>query len=108
MTDIQRLDEGHRRWGEIERGGATRSDEAPRTEKPAQPVQPHPHPALGSGVLQADIIRSIAAIEVPAKEDVAKSVEYVSERISSNGGAMLAAQANVVPPRALALLTDAA
>ena len=105
MTEIQRLDDGNRMRHQIDRGTA-RPAERPGTGNAPQKVQTHP--ALGAGVLQQDIIAVIAAIEVPAEQDVAKSVEYVSERISSHAGAGLAAQANVVPPRALALLTDAA
>ena len=105
MTEIQRMDDGHRLRAQIDRGTA-RPAAGP---EPGNIPQPYPqHIALGSGALQADIIRVIAEIEVPAKEEVAKSVAFVSERISGEAGAGLAAQANVVPPRALALLTDAA
>ena len=103
MTEILRMDEAHRPRAEFDRGTA-RSTNGPGTGQ--TPKQEMSHPALGSGVLTADIIRAIAAIEVPAKEEVAKSVAYVSERINGEAGAGLAAQANVVPPRALALLTD--
>ena len=105
MTEILRRDDGHRLRAQIDRGTARPAD----GPEPGKPAQPDPqHIALGSGALQADIIRVIAAIEVPAKEEVARSVAYVSERISGEAGAGLVAQANVVPPRALALLTDAA
>ena len=106
MTDIQRMDEGNRLRAQTDRGTARPADRP----GPAPPAQPHntQHALLGSGVLQADIIRDIAEIEVPPKEEVARSVAYVTERISGEAGAGLAAQANVVPPRALALLTDAA
>ena len=106
MTEIQRLDDGSRLKAQIDRGTA-RPAGSPEPGKTTQP-NPTQHPALGSGVLQADIIRSIAAIEVPPKEEIAKSVAFVTERIGGEAGAGLAAQANVVPPRALALLTDAA
>ena len=106
MTEIQRMDDGNRLRAQFDRGTARPADrsEPGKTAK----SNPHEHPALGSGQLQADIIRTIEAIEVPAKEEIAKSVAYVTERIGGEAGAGLAAQANVVPPRALALLTDAA
>ena len=105
MTDILRMDEAHRPRPQFDRGTARTAE---RPEPGKTPTDEYTHPALGSGVLTADIIRAIAAIEVPAKEEVATSVAFVTERISSEAGAGLAAQANVVPPRALALLTDAA
>ena len=106
MTEIHGLDDGHRLRALIDRGTARPADR-PEPGQIQKTEQPH-HSTLGSGQLQVDIIRTIEAIEVPAKEEVAKSVAFVSERISSEAGAGLAAQANVVPPRALALLTDAA
>ena len=105
MTEILRMDDGHRHRAQFDRADA----------RPANLPEPGhkntdgtilTHAALGSGVLQADIVRTIAAIEVPAKEEVAKSIAFVSDRISSHAGAGLAAQAKLVPPRALALLTD--
>lgn len=104
MTQIHRMDEGHRPRAEFDRG-TTRPTDSPRTGQTTAPEDVS-HPALGPGVLQADIMRAIAAIEVPAKEEVAKSIAFVSERISGEAGAGLAAQSNVVPSRALALLTD--
>ena len=104
MTEILRMDDGHRYRAGFDRGTA-RSADSPRTGQATNAEQSHP--ALGSGVITADIIRAIAAIEVPAKEEVAKSVAFVTERIEGEAGAGLVAQANVVPPRALALLTDA-
>lgn len=104
MTEIHRLDDGHRRWAEIDRGAPQSAHGPAPGHTTGSQLN---HPALGQGVLQADIIRTIAAIQVPAEEEVATSVAFVSERISSEAGAGLAAQANVVPPRALALLTDA-
>ena len=103
MTQIHRMDDGHRPRAEFGRG-TERPADGPRTGQTTSLEMSHP--ALGPGVLQADIMRAIAAIEVPAKEEVATSVAFVSDRISSEAGAGLAAQANVVPPRALALLTD--
>jgi hypothetical protein len=103
VTEIHALDDGNRRWAPIDRGTA-RPAEGPGTGGGA--AHRESHPILGSGVLQADIVRAIAEIEVPPKEEIAKSVAFVSDRISSEAGAGLAAQANVVPPRALALLTD--
>ena len=105
MNDIRRLNDGHRRWAEIDRGTARPA--GPGTGGPLEQADAAAHRALGSGVLQAEIVRSIAAIEVPPESEVAKSVAWVSERISSEAGAGLAAQANVQPPRAVALLTDA-
>ena len=104
MTDNLRVDDGHRRWAEVDRGASRPADRpAPGKTTASTDV---PHPAVGSGVLQADLIRTLAAIEVPPKEDVWPSVAWVSERISGEAGAGLVAQANVQPPRALALLTD--
>ena len=105
MTQILRMDDGHRHRAEFDRGTARPAD-GPRTGQTTTTQQSHP--ALGSGVITADIIRAIAAIEVPAKEEVATSIAFVTERIGGEAGAGLVAQANVVPPRALALLTDAA
>jgi hypothetical protein len=103
VTDILRMDEAHRTRAEFDRGTARPAD---RSGTGQTTTSDESRLALGDGVLTAQVIRAIAAIEVPAKEEVAKSVAYVSERISGTAGAGLAAQANVVPPRALALLTD--
>lgn len=106
MTEILRMDDGHRHRAQFDRADARPANRPEPGHQTAEGEQLS-HPALGSGVLQADILRTIAAIEVPAKEEVAKSIAFVSDRISSHAGAGLAAQANIVPPRALALLTDA-
>jgi hypothetical protein len=107
MNDITtRVEGGHRHWADVNRGHGRPTDR-PETSR-AAPQTELPQPILGSGPLTSEIIRIIAAIEVPAKEEVAKSIPWVTERIASSGGGMLAAQANVQPPRALALLTDAA
>lgn len=105
MTEILRMDDGHRHRAQFDRADA-RPANGPEPGHKTTDGTMITHPALGSGVLQADILRTIAAIEVPAKEEVAKSIAFVSDRIISHAGAGLAAQANVVPPRALALLTD--
>jgi hypothetical protein len=96
------MDDGHRRWDRIDK----ESSRPAHRPAAAVPTGPNNQP-LGQGPLQAEIVRTIAAIEVPAKEEVAKSVAWVTERISGTAGAGLAAQANVQAPRALALLTDA-
>ena len=105
MSDLTtRVEGGHRHRVDIERSHGRPADR-PESSR-AAPQTDLTQPILGSGPLTAEIIRVISEIEVPAKEEVAKSIAWVTDRISSEGGGMLAAQANVQPPRALALLTD--
>ena len=105
MTDIQRLDDGHRRWAEVGRAEQP-ADRGPGTGGPPKmPVEDASFEASGFGALQAEILQTLSEIEVPPKEEVARSIEWVSTRISDEAGAGLVAQANLQPARALALVS---
>ena len=106
MTEIHGMDMGHRRWADVDRADARPTHRPPTgAEKPQDGGKPQ-WPTPGYGVLQASLIRTIESIEVPPKEEVAKSLEWLSRRIADEGGAGLAAQANLQPARVLALLAE--
>ncbi len=105
MTDIQRLDDGHRRWADVDRAEA-RPGRGPGTGGAQHgKVEDASYEVSGFGALQAEILQTLAAIEVPPKEEVARSVEWVTNRIGDEAGAGLVAQANLQPARTLALIS---
>lgn len=105
MTDIQRMDDGHRRWAEVGRGEPAAGRGPGTGGPPKTQVEDATFESSGPGALQAEILQTLAAIEVPPKEEVARSVEWVSSRISDEAGAGLVAQANLQPARTLALVS---
>ena len=106
MTEIHGAEIGHRHWAEVGRAEEARPDRGPGTGGPPNTqTEAAAFEPSGFGALQAEILETLSKIEVPPKEEVARSVEWVSDRISDEAGAGLAAQANLQPARTLALVS---